>query len=316
MDPQIQDLLAPFCEALRAETERDLVRHEADLGCSQLPSLQQFDPELELFCAALRDSTNAQLASGSSQPLAVPVPPRRTRRSAGRIAGGVAMAAAAMLIFSLTGTGGFVQMGEGISKKISAMAPWNKRDSLEDKRVVEAARGTSGRLARRALEKTESIVEQSTDAVLDEELEAKDVRTEAFETIQAPQPQTRPQPSDKYLMRQGHKLWKEGKLKRAQRLIRRVAYRSPDRDAAQSAFADLFSIARQLGGRSNLLREWSRYLKKFPKGRYAQDALAGQCLAKVQKDSASRCWTRYLERFPRGSYARKAKQATKTPSDP
>lgn len=286
-------VLELFAASLREETERALE--------GQVPSLAVADPALAQFCSDLRESTELELQGSAS----LSIPPRapRKRRLWASAAGLAAAAAMALLVVNLPGVG---HLSQKIQGELASMAPWNKGEQKEQKRLARSRDRVSP--APRVNSSPEQTRVDIESPALDEALETQEpvaLPKQAEVSPVAPAPKKL---SDAALMRQAHALWKKGKTKRAQRLFRRVAYRSPDRDVAQEAFADLFSIGRQLGGLSVLRQEWSRYLKTFPNGRYVQDAMAGQCSSSPKPAIERGCWSRYLKRFPRGMYARKAKK--------
>lgn len=335
-------MLESFAASLRAETERALEERGQDTqfpgvealrraGASstmnqpvssslpsssalqvEVPPLLSSDPVLAQFCSELRQSTERAL-QGSQAKVSSPILPRRTRSRWASVAGIAACAAMAVLLVNLPEV---VQFGQTVQSQVASLAPWNKNKVLEQSGVARDRRRRSAGSVQHAPEMTvakKSVVVPDSLPLLDEALSGStstSVSTLAKAQVAQAGPDLAPKKlSDAVLMRQAHRLWKQGKTKRAQRLLRRVAYRSSDRDAAQAAFADLFSIGRQLGGRSVLVKEWNRYLKSFPKGRYAQDAWAGRCLAFEGGDRARACWREYVQRFPRGVYARKAKKS-------
>lgn len=71
---------------------------------------------------------------------------------------------------------------------------------------------------------------------------------------------------------------------------------------AELAWGDLFTLARQRHDDTALVGRWKKYLARFPRGRYADDARAGLCRT---RDEAA-CWASYLRDFPRGSYRAEA----------
>ncbi|MCA9634570.1 MAG: hypothetical protein KC420_00860 [Myxococcales bacterium] len=68
-------------------------------------------------------------------------------------------------------------------------------------------------------------------------------------------------------------------------------------------------MTRQLHGRAREAAVWEEYLRRFPRGRYADDARAGLCRRADDAD-ASECWRRYLEAFPRGTHRAEAERSS------
>jgi len=92
--------------------------------------------------------------------------------------------------------------------------------------------------------------------------------------------------------------WRAGDLEAAERLLGKVVRHAGASPLAEMAYADLFSLAHQRHGKAQRVRLWKSYLRRFPTGRFAEDALAGVCRA----EDSSACWQRYEERYPRGVY--------------
>lgn len=99
-------------------------------------------------------------------------------------------------------------------------------------------------------------------------------------------------------------LWRAGDLAGAERRFEKVVGLGGRSMLSELAWGDLFAIARQLGDEGRRVKHWGNYLRRFPRGRYADDARAGLCRLAA---TPSRCWRSYLEDFPHGSYRAEAK---------
>ncbi len=77
---------------------------------------------------------------------------------------------------------------------------------------------------------------------------------------------------------------------------------------AELAYGDLFTLAHGRRDRGDQKTLWSEYLRKFPRGRFADDARAGLCRTSGS-DARTECWERYLDDFPTGAYHRQAERA-------
>ncbi len=94
--------------------------------------------------------------------------------------------------------------------------------------------------------------------------------------------------------------WRRGDLKKAERGYRTIVRLGGRREAAEMAYGELFALVRQRGG--DLPALWRAYLRKFPRGRYAEDVAAGLC-RRTPAAERDACWTRYRTRFPNGIHA-------------
>lgn len=95
--------------------------------------------------------------------------------------------------------------------------------------------------------------------------------------------------------------WKRGDLDQAQAKFEALIRVAGHRDVADLAYGDLFAVARQRNDARAELRLWRRYARRFPKGRYIDDARAGIC-RRAEGDTAAACWRDYLRDRPRGTY--------------
>ena len=114
------------------------------------------------------------------------------------------------------------------------------------------------------------------------------------------------------LSEQAQEQWRAGRRKEAARLFGEVVRRGGRSHVAEMALADLFTLAYQLGDTDARRKHWRTYLRRFPRGRFADDARAGLCRTAAAGVRAG-CWQGYLDDFPRGSYRAEARAATEAP---
>ena len=102
--------------------------------------------------------------------------------------------------------------------------------------------------------------------------------------------------------------WEAGDLAGAEALYRQIVTLAPGSRAADLAYGDLFSLARQRHGGDEEVALWRTYLQAFPRGRYADDARAGLCRRADEGQRAS-CWRDYVADFPNGVHRHQATRA-------
>ncbi|MDC0670053.1 hypothetical protein [Nannocystis radixulma] len=102
--------------------------------------------------------------------------------------------------------------------------------------------------------------------------------------------------------------WEAGDLAGAEALYREIAGLAPGSRAADLAYGDLFSLARQRHGGDEEVALWREYLEVFPRGRYADDARAGLC-RRTDEGLRPACWRDYLADFPNGVHRSQAARA-------
>ncbi|MCA9707976.1 MAG: hypothetical protein KDK70_19140 [Myxococcales bacterium] len=118
----------------------------------------------------------------------------------------------------------------------------------------------------------------------------------------------KPTMSTASLEAEARRAWGRGELAQAERLFRIIVRREGRSSRAELAYGDLFSLARQRRGPSGQADVWREYLRRFPRGRYAQDARAGLC-RREPAERRARCWQRYLDAHPQGAHAAEARAA-------
>lgn len=99
--------------------------------------------------------------------------------------------------------------------------------------------------------------------------------------------------------------WRAGDLHGAEERFREIVRLAGRGPMAELAYGDLFAIADRSRSVAARRRLWTRYLRRFPRGRFADDARAGLCRHAPAADRAA-CWDDYLRDMPTGSYRREA----------
>jgi hypothetical protein len=106
----------------------------------------------------------------------------------------------------------------------------------------------------------------------------------------------------------GRDAWKRGELAAAEAAFTELVRVGGRRPIVDIAYGDLFELARQRRDPAKEARLWRAYLKRFPHGRYADEARAGVC-RRAQGDAARECWRSYLADRPNGTYRDRARAA-------
>ncbi len=100
--------------------------------------------------------------------------------------------------------------------------------------------------------------------------------------------------------------WRAGRHAQAERLFAKIAAQAGRARAAELAYADLFTLASQAGDEVAQRRWWKAYVRRFPRGRFADDARAGLCRSAGPADRVA-CWQAYVDEFPQGSFRGEAR---------
>ncbi|MCH9686555.1 MAG: hypothetical protein K0V04_34295, partial [Deltaproteobacteria bacterium] len=99
-----------------------------------------------------------------------------------------------------------------------------------------------------------------------------------------------------------------GDLSGAQKAYRALVRHGGRSTLAELAYGDLFTLAHRKGDTAGQRKLWQQYLRKFPRGRFADDARAGLCRRATSAKRVA-CWEHYLDDFPTGAYHRQAARA-------
>lgn len=106
-------------------------------------------------------------------------------------------------------------------------------------------------------------------------------------------------------LQRAQSLWRSGDPESAAALLQRIVRTGKRWPVVESAYADLFALTPNIQGKSGLPRVWRQYLRRFPSGRFAEDARAGLC---TSAGSARNCWSEYLKHHPEGAHRRQAER--------
>lgn len=99
-----------------------------------------------------------------------------------------------------------------------------------------------------------------------------------------------------------------GDVAGAERAYRAIVRSGGHGALAELAYGDLFTLAHGRGDAKAQRELWQEYLRRFPRGRFADDARAGLC-RRAAAAERTHCWERYLDDFPTGAYHRQAARA-------
>lgn len=274
------------------------------------------------FTAALRAELDAAIAERRMS--AIPPPPLPTARRRLGLVVGLALAAAAALLFVLVRPTALDRAGG--DHVVEARADADPRTDGEahrggaPERHVRAVVPAPDEPVPEAIRDLEPVPEDSTPAApepVPEDTSTADTdgpgaRARKDRRDPAPaRPRARPTtPAGPSLEDEAQALWERGELAAAERKYREIVDLAGG-VRAELAYGDLFALVRQLRGPDGPVAVWREYLRRFPAGRFADDARAGLCL-RAADDARAACWRDYLERHPRGAHRTQAEAALAT----
>jgi hypothetical protein len=277
----------------------DLVDDEGGIvGLAQARALQRDVPDAGVggFASALRAEIEVGLHERSMS--AIPIAPQPRRRWPIAVA---AVSLAAAVVLWMAGPRILAQL-----------------DASSSPSTAEAVQSASP--DREAEQWHERVPEPPSPPVVtpaeEPEIEAEDatstgaVEVDTDDTARATPRRTRP--TLEQLEAEALAAWRAGDLASAERRMHAIA-RSGRTSRAELAYGDLFSLARQRRGAAGQVAMWREYLRRFPRGRFADDARGGLCRRAEDADSARSCWTDYLRHHPSGTYATEASRWTSAP---
>lgn len=275
----------------------------------KLPPRDQL--EFAALLAEARAEIDADVAAvRAAGPPPVPVP--EVRRPASR--GWVWLAAAAVAALTLVGVRPLLSRGEATAGS-GIQAPW--QDQARPPQYEATPADEPAPVVRRAgpveapANEPPPAPEVVPDvapapAVEDDEAEETGPKEPVVKARTKPAAETKAERLRR-LDAEAEALWQAGDLAGAEARYREIVALAPGARAADLAYGDLFSLARQRSGADEEAALWRAYLEMFPRGRYADDARAGLC-RRAEGEARASCWRAYLADFPGGVHRRQAER--------
>jgi hypothetical protein len=310
-DPGCPDFAAVLARAHELDPQRVPAEQVAEVAqWAPVVSIQQGHrrrrtrDDVELL--AVIEGVRSHVEEDVAQRLGTPPLPRATQPSpprARRVWALVLAAAAALLVVGA----GVLQAGRG---RLEPDEPARHEAAL----IGPAPSSEPSSTAMPAPRSPEIVPEPSPEVVPEPSLVSEPslvpnaTPTDAAATTPRARSPKRPQPSLEELDTAAHAAWRAGDLPEAERLFRLLAKRAGKDRLGDLAYGDLFTLARQTESPAKEATLWREYLRRFPRGRFADDARAGLC----RRDSGpaqAQCWQRYLDDMPDGAHRAQAQRA-------
>jgi hypothetical protein len=276
-DAPVQDLADVFARA-RAIDEAAIPAGLHAIELAEPDGEDVVDSGLRSFAGALRQEVESSVVERQLVPIAT------KRRRVGPIAAVVTLAAAAVLAVV-----GLSQFGPDVAERDDRSQPVVEADAHDAKDEQLPFVPATSPEPRRVIEPAPIAPEPTPEPAIEKA------------------PRKRHVPTLDDLDAAANERWAAGDLAGAEALLRKLIARAGRSTRAELAYGDLFAIARQRGGASAQAVVWREYLRRFPKGRYADDAQGGLCRL-ASSDERTACWNGYLAMHPRGAHAREARR--------
>lgn len=272
------------------------------------------DRVLDTLVGAAREQAEIDLAAGSERP------PLRLASRSGRsirvaVAASAVLVAAAAVVLALGGIeiGALAQRTSGPDTKSQSAAQFDPDEALHP---VQETGEPDAAPRHRSVRKSGTATdfrppEPSEPAIPDEpapleppaalEPPAPALPETTTPAHSAPPHRVDAQERSRRLDAKAQRQLAAGDPEAAAATLREIVRHGGSTSLAQLAYGDLFTLAHQRGDARAQRALWRSYLRKFPRGRFADDARAGLCRHAPASERAS-CWAAYLEDFPRGAY--------------
>ena len=296
----LQFELEAFCKAARGQAESEFARSErpefgrmwSALEARESVELEDGDPELFEWIAAARAEAQADLDLSSRRavpPMAVAQAVIETTPRRVAVSWWFGWAAAAVLLF--------------VAGNWALRATQNTPEAVHQAERDAEPRDAGGEAIERPV-----VVEKSAPSASPEfvpSIEAVDLEPSEEMPKPVAERKSKRKPSTRERLRaldaEAQALWRAGDLDGAQAVFEQIVGKGGKSSLADVAYGDLLTLARQRGDHAREAELWRAYLRRFPKGRHADDASAGLC-RRAQGDAAATCWQSYVDDFPKGTH--------------
>lgn len=295
--PDLADVLAR-ARAIDAESVPEGLGVPDD-NSDETSDERPLDADLAVFAAALRTEVEDDVEDRAMQPVVVPAS-RASRQPRGLW---VALAAAVIAVITFASLDP-TAVSRQLENTPASMSSKNLEDMAANGAWTQAVEPSSEPIVRKRAAPSEAVplpVEPPVDPMAEPE------PPEPTQTWKrAPRSK---RPSLGALEADAMTAWKAGELDRAESLLRTIIRRGRRGTKAELAYGDLFALEKQRGGAAKQAQVWRQYLRRFPRGRHADDARAGLCM-RTSGEAASSCWSDYLAKHPRGAHVKRAQRPT------
>jgi hypothetical protein len=272
-----------------------------------IPRVEQVPPHLAEFLVGVRRDLDARASARALE--RIPPPPQRSASSSR--AWWVGAAAAIALGFGL-GSWGLRAAGVAATDTSASQAA-----KIASESRVEFARGHGGSVSTKTPAQKVEVQEEAPQAVSDDVTPPVPVPELEAEPEAAPPPpaggglqrrvvRAKSPGEDLALESKAQDAWAAGDLATAEKLLRELIRGTRSRSRREQAYGDLLSVVELRGSAKNTAKLWRDYLRRYPKGRYADDLHARLC----RKEAKSRCWDEYLKKHPKGAHRQEAGSAS------
>lgn len=259
------------------------------------------DPEFQAIVNEVRAHVDQDVAvglGGGAQRPKTEAPAANESPAIGYRVWVTVFAAAAALVLVTVGIMQAPQFVQVVSEPITAEAAFDER--LTPPWTLDSAKVRDGKVEA-VVPDPEPEPEPELEAELKPHAKARKRRPKASTQAIVEPPTPTKEDRIAELDRLAHAAWKAGKRKKAESLFREIISLAGSGRYADLAYGDLFTLASQSKQAAKKAKLWQEYLKRFPRGRFADDARSGLC-RRVESDARVACWEDYLRDMPKGAF--------------